>query len=442
MKFSYYLDRPYNPELDPAKIKEEMELVKEKKKVIPSKLLNPRPTSVYIFFSPEKGIRIKHRTSIKIQPKYWDFKEEKIRSVAPGAIELNNSLTTSAAEIIKTVQREKDRNGLLSLNDYKKIIASCLDSDKSSYDAGELHDLIEKFKTYKSFHNTEGTIQEYKTVFKALQDYQFINNVRLTLSDFNKDFFLHFEDFLSKKKNPKDDERGLLNDTIYKYLATLKLFLSWCRDNGYTVHPDAFKIHTSSFKRKSHNEIVVLTEDELDKLVSFDLSAHPKYERVRDIFAVLAFTGQRISDVMSMSKTDFFDNKWTFLSEKVKKMVVVPFNGYIAKALPIIEKYDYQMPTISTQKFNEYIKEVGELAGINTPVKITRFNGKNKVVIEKPKFSFMSSHMGRRTMVTILLSKGVPITLVQKITQHSDIRTLMKYESANTDSLIEALNKI
>ncbi|MCS3170536.1 MAG: hypothetical protein ACLR83_07320 [Alistipes shahii] len=44
-------------------------------------------------------------------------------------------------------------------------------------------------------------------------------------------------------------------------------------------------------------------------------------------------------------------------------------------------------------------------------------------------------------MVTNLLSRNVPITLVQKLTAHSDIRTLMKYESANTDSLIDALNK-
>lgn len=44
-------------------------------------------------------------------------------------------------------------------------------------------------------------------------------------------------------------------------------------------------------------------------------------------------------------------------------------------------------------------------------------------------------------MVTNLLSRNVPITLIQKLTAHSDIRTLMKYESAGTDSLIEALNK-
>lgn len=106
-----------------------------------------------------------------------------------------------------------------------------------------------------------------------------------------------------------------------------------------------------------------------------------------------------------------------------------------------MERIGYSVPKISNQKFNEYIKTVGKLAGMDEIIKITRYSGKQKLVIEKRKYDFLSSHVGRRSMVTNLLSRNVPITLVQKLTAHSDIRTLMKYESANTDSLIDALNK-
>lgn len=196
------------------------------------------------------------------------------------------------------------------------------------------------------------------------------------------------------------------------------------------------------FKRKSHNEIVVLTEQELNDLYELDLSKKLSYDRVRDLFCFACFTGQRFSDIMRFNKSDFKDNVWTFISAKTKKKVSVPFTGYIAKGLDILKKYNYKIPAISNQKFNDYIKEVGQLAGIDEPVRIIRFNAKNEIIIEKPKYDFMSSHMGRRTLVTILLSKGVPITLVQNITQHSDIRTLMKYESAGMDSLVDALNKV
>jgi len=354
----------------------------------------------------------------------------------------NTDLQDLSNDIIKKVYVLKQEKSVISSQDLKNIISICIDKKNIVTETTQLERLIAAFIEYKKRYTTSGTIQEYNTVFKALRDYQAKKGLSLSLGDFDKKFFSNFEDFLSNKENPKDENRGLLNDTIYKYIATLRVFLSWCQETGNDVNPEGLKKHKSPYKRKSHNEIVVLTEAELTKLFEHDLSERPAYERVRDVFCFACFTGQRYSDVARFNKKDFKDNKWTFLSTKTKKKVTVPFNGFIANALIILEKYNYELPIISNQKFNDYIKEIGELAGIKDPVRIMRFNGKQEVVIEKPKYDFMSSHMGRRTMVTILLSKGVPVSLVQKITQHSDIRTLMKYESAGMDSLVEALNKI
>jgi len=441
MKCTYYLDRPYEPEINQEIPKKEITSVRKTKGKLGLKYLNPKPTSIYVFFSPDKNTRLKYRTSIKIQPRYWDFKNGVVKATAPGSIELNAELYDLSAAIIKEAHKLKEEENVVSKNDYKRILMHVVDKDNIPVD-DDLKALIRQFKIYKAIYSTVGTMKEYHTVFKALDDYQTKINERLTLLDFNKDFYINFEAFLSKKENPSDKKRGLLNDTIYKYISTLKVFLSWCRENGYIVHPDTFKKHQSAFKRKTHNEIVVLTERELDELYEFDLSRKPAHERVRDLFCFACFTGQRYSDIMRFSKSDFKDNKWTFLSSKTKKQVTVPFNGYIARGLDILKKYNYKLPPLSNQKFNDYLKEVGKLVEIDEPVRIIRFNGKKEIIIEKPKYEFMSSHMGRRTMVTILLSKGVPITLVQKITQHSDIRTLMKYESAGMDSLVDALNNL
>lgn len=88
---------------------------------------------------------------------------------------------------------------------------------------------------------------------------------------------------------------------------------------------------------------------------------------------------------------------------------------------------------------NDYLKELGEEVGIDATEKIVRFSGIKEFVIKNPKFKFMSSHMGRMTFVTLMLEKGVPITIVQKLTQHSDLRTLLKYESHSQNSLINSL---
>jgi site-specific recombinase XerD len=53
----------------------------------------------------------------------------------------------------------------------------------------------------------------------------------------------------------------------------------------------------------------------------------------------------------------------------------------------------------------------------------------------------MSSHMARRTFVTLMIEKGVPLTMIQKITQHSDLRTSLKYEGHNEKSLENVFDK-
>lgn len=93
------------------------------------------------------------------------------------------------------------------------------------------------------------------------------------------------------------------------------------------------------------------------------------------------------------------------------------------------------------QKFNEYLKEIGQLVGLNSKVRIVRFSGIKEVELKYPKYEFTSSHVARRTFVTVMIEKGVPLTLIQKITQHSDIRTLVKYEGHSDKSLIEAFKK-
>lgn len=442
MRCNFYLDRPYHPEIDNRIITKEKKRASEKKKRLATKFYNPKPTSVYVFFSPDKSTRLKYRTSIKILPKDWDFTKGRVRSTTPGALDLNMELDELSSNIIREAYLTLEKNKFLSKNDYKNLLANKVDEDRLDLGGSKIESLINEFKKYKRLYATDGTMQEYNTVFKALREFQKNENKELSLLDFNKDFYINFENYLSQKKNPSNTERGLLNDTIYKYISTLRVFLKWCHGNGNNVHPYTFEKHKSAFKKKAYNEIVVLTMEEVLKLEELDLSTHSSYERVRDLFLFMIYTGQRFSDVMRFTKSDFQDDKWTFISAKTKKKTIVPFNGYIANGLRILEKYNFKLPEISNQKFNTYLKEVGALAEIETTVRIVRFRGKEEVVIEKAKYEFMSSHMGRRTAVTILLSKGIPIPLIQKLTQHSDIRTLMKYNSTSMDSLINALNEL
>lgn len=442
MKVNFYLDKPYNPDISPEKVKQELAKVGGKKKNLAQKFWNPSPTALYLFFSPDKSCRIKYRTNYKILPKSWDFEKERLKPSASGALEFNVELNNLANCCTREAMRKKETNQFLSKEDYKQIVQDCIDRDNAVNSEISISHLKTQFLSYKSNFVKEGTLKEYRTVFKGLEDFEKHKGTKLILREMDGKFLDQFEVFLSRKKNTNDgDKEGLLNDTIHKYISTLKVFLKWCNDNDYLVHPDVFKTQKTNFKKKAYNEIIALSESEIQKLMNHDLSDRPSLERVRDLFCLLCYTGQRFEDLINFDPKDIKNNAWDFISVKVKKRVIVPFEGYIAPAKDILERIGYSVPKISNQKFNEYIKTVGKLAGMDEIIKITRYSGKQKLVIEKRKYDFLSSNVGRRSMVTNLLSRNVPITLVQKLTAHSDIRTLMKYESANTDSLIDALNK-
>jgi hypothetical protein len=160
------------------------------------------------------------------------------------------------------------------------------------------------------------------------------------------------------------------------------------------------------------------------------------------VFVFGCFTAQRWSDINSFKKDQLKGTTWRFYSYKTRKLIELPLDGFMKPALIILQKHDFALPKISQQKFNDYLKELGKLCGINEVVHIQRFSGSKKIIIEKPKYEFMSSHMARRTAVTILLSKNVPLTTVRKITAHADIRTLMKYENTNLQMVNNELVRI
>ena len=89
MKVNFYLDKPYNPDISPEKVKQELAKVGGKKKNLAQKFWNPSPTALYLFFSPDKSCRIKYRTNYKILPKSWDFEKERLKPSASGALEFN-----------------------------------------------------------------------------------------------------------------------------------------------------------------------------------------------------------------------------------------------------------------------------------------------------------------------------------------------------------------
>jgi len=303
----------------------------------------------------------------------------------------------------------------------------------------EFYDRFNEFMEGRKQTNSILTIRKFNTLMKKLQEFEIRKRYKITFESIDLVFYDKFKAFLLTTKNKRTEEaNGLLDETISKYISALKTFMQWSLDRNYHSNTD-FQHNQFSAKRKSKHEIVTVTEDELNRLHEKDLTNNLRLERVRDLFCFATFTGQRWSDIENFRKEDIKNDWWIFESYKTKKTMKIPLKGFIAPTLDILKKYNFELPRISSQKFNDYIKEAGALAEINEIITIKRLSGNQRIEIQKPKHAFMSSHMARRSCVTILLQKGVPPTTIMKLTGHTDLKTLMKYENTGDDALVKAL---
>ncbi len=75
--------------------------------------------------------------------------------------------------------------------------------------------------------------------------------------------------------------------------------------------------------------------------------------------------------------------------------------------------------TISAQKFNDYVKDLAELAGLKEDITLSFTNSYGKKEYEvKPFYEFVTSHIGRRSFITNLINY-ILVTILSKITGHS-----------------------
>ena len=76
---------------------------------------------------------------------------------------------------------------------------------------------------------------------------------------------------------------------------------------------------------------------------------------------------------------------------------------------------------------NKYLKEVGEIAGIDETMKIAITKGGKTETNLFPKFDLMTTHTARRSFATNAYLMDIPSISIMKITGHRTERSFMKY---------------
>lgn len=411
------------------------------------KTLNPDHTRVYLFVIHDRDNKIKLKTEYKVRPTQWDFDKQKVKYQVAGATPINDGLENLLNKVEHEFNRVRVDYPDMKFPEIANNLKSFIKDDISPvYNERNktFFQILDQYIEAKSNDVSERTIQKFNTLKTSLQEFM----PNLTFDKVNLNFYDQYINHLrSQKARGRQKSRaegmqdGLLNDSTAKYIENLKNFMKWSYEREY--HKNPIHLH-SGFKaeRKSKNDIVTLQIDELKKFYEHDFSNNTRLEKVRDVFCFGCFTGQRWSDIEGFNKEQLNGDLWTFESYKTKKIISVPLVGYAEPARDILKKYDFMLPMISAQKFNEYLKEAAEVAKLERKVKLKRYIGKREILFDEPLHKLISSHTARRTAVSILLNvENMPIWKVRDITGHSDLKTLDKYINKDTESLTESMRQ-
>ena len=273
--------------------------------------------------------------------------------------------------------------------------------------------------------------------FNALKNHLIAFKSNIKFSDLNEGGLNNFVDYLQTvvvagKKTKERDTRvfGMKNTTIKKQLGFLKWFLRWATAKGYNKETSyqTFKPKLTTPDKK----VVFLDWDELMAVYNFNIPESKKYlERVRDVFCFCSFTSLRYSDVANLKRSDVFDSYISITTIKTADSLTIELNDY-SKA--IMKKYEKDifpnnsaLPVISNQRMNEYLKELGELCGLDEPVTITYYKGNQRYDEVYPKYVLIGTHTARRTFISNALMLGIPPQTVMKWTGHSDYKAMKPY---------------
>ena len=267
---------------------------------------------------------------------------------------------------------------------------------------------------------------KYRAMLTKTLRFEKLNKKQYKLNDLNDNFYSDFITFMRKEYNLNDN-------TLHRYMSIFKTMISWCSKKGYKVLNDYNNIKIKKFDTND----VHLTEQELKLLESVKLTGAK--ERARDLFLIGAYTGQRFSDYSLFEKADVREEA---IVKKAKKTKITAFIPLHKKLKNLLDKYDWKLPKISSQKFNLKIQEICKDLKIDSEIKKVSYMGKNHTETILPKWKLIGSHTARRTFITLMSERGMPDHQLMQIAGIKDVKTLIKYKKFNLKTLIQTSNKL
>lgn len=375
----------------------------------------------YILISAQKNI----------DEKYWDDKNQIVKRSYPGSDRFNIYLKSLRQRLEDIV------NGLLieGENPTHELVKNLYNKGREEREKKKIYTFFEYADHYMKNDKkiSEGTKKSYNTVLNKLREYEEYAHIKLDWTSFDIDFYYDFFEFYT-------GIQGLTNNGFGKVIKNIKAILNDATTNGYN---SCLSYQHKGFKtvREPVNNIY-LDEDELQKIIDIDLSNQPNLENIRDLFIFGCYTGLRYSDFSQVKPEHICGEIIRIKTQKTDEWVSIPLMEPVKAVMEKYSKNPNSLPKSCTnQTMNKYIKEIGELAGINTIELKIRNKGKKRVEKRFSKYDLICTHTARRSFATNMFKRGVPARVIMKITGHRTETAFSSYIKVSQDENAELMLK-
>lgn len=380
------------------------------------------PLVIYFRIDSKQG-----QVNSKIKARYRDFVKGK-----DGTYHIKSSCRNSTL-INKEIQRikyELDKietfENILSIGDYQRKTKSILENESEDMIGKDNSTISVAANKYFLRNKNKNTLKSEK--YKLGLFLKFAKNENISdLREIEKEIFVSYREYLVSK--------GYRNTTSNKFLDVLKTFLRWCmKENNLKIDKKVLGI--SNGLPEGTGLTIKLEEEEIEKLENTILES--KLDRVRDIALFQMYTGQRYGDISNYNPDQIIDGVWTLVQQKTKKQVSLRLHY---KILTILEKYNYKIPILSSQKFNIYIKELFKKLKIDRVVLDCCFIGQESIIDSYKLYEKISSHDFRHTFICESLRRGVPVNDVMYWSGHTDLKSFQVYITSTGNASSNSIDR-
>ena len=269
---------------------------------------------------------------------------------------------------------------------------------------------------------TKATIQSYNNVLSKLISFSEFKRVPLSFQGIDKKFFYDLQQYL-------EEEEGLALNTVGKINSKLKTVMKDAHSLG--VHDNTFFLNADFKVSKERTSNIYLLPEDLEAIERVDLT-DKELDNVSNLFLILCYSGQRYSDLEQVLKQDKIEEEdgESFLrirQSKTQKNIAIPLDEKLKSFLAKNPEYR------SNPHINRKLKEVGELIpSFHRLVSNKKTKGGEVRLSQKPFFTELKTHTGRRTYATVnYIHNRKAISRVMAVTGHSKESTFLDYIQAN-----------